>query len=190
VNIVKPFPVFHIEKGFASNKQELIGSLSTISYGEQPWIANGWLGQLISNDVVVLGRWKEKDDLWLFLPEHPSDLLKIKNCNEFLAISYQYEVQLVLDKNLTWEKTDFHASDAVRVDIGNGMSMIRPIDNTEKEASLIENGWDHEHCELCWEKIGYGGQASGFYSSEKNWVCENCYENYVKTHSLDFIPDP
>jgi hypothetical protein len=55
-------------------------------------------------------------------------------------------------------------------------------------AELVESGWDHEHCAICWETLGPGGQAEGYVSGQRTWVCERCYLNFVERRSLDFIP--
>ena len=47
---------------------------------------------------------------------------------------------------------------------------------------------DHDHCAICWEAIAQGGE--GYVSDGTAWVCNQCYESFVRTKSLDFIPKP
>ena len=47
-----------------------------------------------------------------------------------------------------------------------------PVDEDETE---------HDHCEFCWQKIGYGNDAikEGYVSSDNyRWVCENCFSDF------------
>ena len=37
--------------------------------------------------------------------------------------------------------------------------------------------WDHEHCELCGEKIGWGGLPGGYAAADEyRWLCPVCWE--------------
>jgi hypothetical protein len=49
--------------------------------------------------------------------------------------------------------------------------------------------WDHEHCEICWEKIAVYAQPFGFRDQQDAWVCEACYRWFVKPMSFDFLRD-
>jgi hypothetical protein len=53
---------------------------------------------------------------------------------------------------------------------------------------LVKAGWDHEHCAICWQTLGLGGQPEAYVSDHGTWVCEQCYVNFVERRSLDFIP--
>jgi hypothetical protein len=47
---------------------------------------------------------------------------------------------------------------------------------------LIENGWDHDHCEFCWVTIDAnhreGAETEG-YTNGIYWICSECYQRYI-----------
>jgi hypothetical protein len=51
--------------------------------------------------------------------------------------------------------------------------------------SVIQNGWDHAHCELCSGHVIAG--EYGYVDLGEHWVCEACYDKYVARHDLSFI---
>ena len=63
----------------------------------------------------------------------------------------------------------------------DGMSEQTPI----SAAGVIPAGWDHEHCELCWEHIEPGDV--GHVDPGEHWVCKSCYTQYVSAHDLSFL---
>jgi hypothetical protein len=59
---------------------------------------------------------------------------------------------------------------------------------------LIENGWDHDHCEFCSVKIDAhpreGVETEG-YTDGIYWICSECYRKYIvegKEQKSIFIP--
>jgi hypothetical protein len=64
---------------------------------------------------------------------------------------------------------------------------IRPAGAAPQGGELIPGGWDHEHCSICWETIGGGGQVAGFVSGEDDWVCGECHRHFVAPRSLAFV---
>lgn len=98
-------------------------------------------------------------------------------------------------------------TDAIRVQGPTGV-WLRPVTDTDeglprrarafpgdagpagggtRGAQVVKAGWDHEHCAICWETLGPGGQPEGYVISQRIWVCERCYVNFVERRSLDFI---
>jgi hypothetical protein len=57
-----------------------------------------------------------------------------------------------------------------------------PIDGVRVPA-----GWDHEHCSICWEKIGAGGQTVGYVDQSNEWVCQACHKNFIEPGSIGFV---
>ncbi len=52
---------------------------------------------------------------------------------------------------------------------------------------IVSGGWEHEHCRICWEKIGQGGAPTGFLSEDDEWACTRCYQEYVLPKSVGFV---
>ena len=55
----------------------------------------------------------------------------------------------------------------------------------EKYFDLIENGWTHDHCEICNEQIT--DDDSAYQSEENDWVCENCHDIFLKPNNIDEV---
>jgi hypothetical protein len=79
------------------------------------------------------------------------------------------DVAMVLDGELAWKRITFQAKDAVefRDPKAPGHTVQEPVgqnDGLPEGATFLrikKDGWDHEHCKLCWEKIGHGGCEHG-----------------------------
>jgi hypothetical protein len=54
---------------------------------------------------------------------------------------------------------------------------------------IIKSGWDHKHCAICFATIGHGGESTVYYNQFDEWVCGECYINYIQRHDLSFIPE-
>jgi len=43
-------------------------------------------------------------------------------------------------------------------------------------------GWKHDKCEFCWTRFapdrGEGFATEGFYTEDRRWICESCYEDF------------
>lgn len=95
------------------------------------------------------------------------------------------QLALAQNKRREWEKHRFIPLDAVEVSLGGAAQLLRPLQVEEDGGntdSLVQKGWDHEHCALCWQRISaYAGDQATGYSSDDEWICEACYERYIKS---------
>jgi hypothetical protein len=84
-----------------------------------------------------------------FLLDDPirEGLLRAGGSYPYLEGYWGERAELVLDEDQTWREADY-----------------RPRDTTRIGGGVIPGGWHHEHCSICWERIGVGGQPSGFVS--------------------------
>lgn len=52
---------------------------------------------------------------------------------------------------------------------------------------LIEDGWTHDHCEICFttisNKAGYG-ETEGYVTENDDWICEECYSLFIKPDAV------
>jgi hypothetical protein len=102
--------------------------------------------------------------------------------------------KLVFDTSRDWQWTQFVPSPQFLIPGPNGTWLgrqLRPDDDPlPDDAEIIPDGHDHEHCRICWEKIGWGGQPAGYRSDaepQDDWICQSCHDNYVAKRSLEFI---
>ena len=103
-----------------------------------------------------------------------------------------WQAELVLDRARAWHRETFRPVDAVqyisyRAD-GRRTECWTKATAEREGGTLIPGGWDHEHCELCYEKIGHGGVAEGWTDGQGNWLCESCHDTRVVPRSIEFIP--
>jgi len=125
-----------------------------------------------------------------------------------------FNVWMVMDPEWGWKKVRFHAVDAVaenyeapdvsivdgrevrkwtkleRADKKGHESRYYPAQDqgsTGHSAQEVSGGWDHEHCDLCKTHINAG--VFGYRDPDDRWMCESCYEKYVKPRDLSFVDE-
>lgn len=124
-------------------------------------------------------------------------------------------VWMVLDKQWGWQHARFQAVDAVaetyqakdvsmvdgrevktwtksqRADKHTSTERYAPAADQASLSSgaqqVIPGGWDHEHCHLCRGHIDHGD--FGYRDQDELWMCENCYDKYVKSRDLSFVDE-
>lgn len=162
-------------------------------------IKAGSIGYLVAeNGLCVEGKFYQFDENTrraVFKPKESSqlNLLKINKTYPYLDGYWGERVALVLDTSRNWNKELFKPQDAVAYRSGDKTIVIKvgqPVDDipVEGEGRIIKGGWDHEHCAICWESIDED-HPNGYKDQNNEWVCENCYSNYVKPRRLGFIDD-
>jgi hypothetical protein len=53
-----------------------------------------------------------------------------------------------------------------------------------KYTELIEDGWSHDHCEICWwslHELENSDSGEGYTNDGRSWLCTECYEQSVVT---------
>jgi len=153
------------------------------------WIASDRDGCLVlPSERVLWGRFRDVEPetrrcSFELRDELPAEPLEVGHAYPYLDGYWGERAELVLDRARAWRREAFVARPATRV--GNA---IRRSTSADDPRSVLVDGWDHEHCAICGEKIGTGGVAEGFRSShEETWLCEACH-SHVVARSLDFIP--
>ena len=94
--------------------------------------------------------------------------------------------EFVEDASVPWRLAEFKPRDAWKVPFGVGHTLAPyetysdPVTRPER-CELVPSGWDHEHCELCWEKIMEEphGQPEGYTDGTHRWICIACFERFV-----------
>ena len=89
------------------------------------------------------------------------------------------QLALVEDRSRTWVLREFEPSPAVEHSV-EGARVLGKAGAPQAGARIIEDGWDHEHCELCWSKISrLPGDSPNGYTDGDKWLCVTCYTQYI-----------
>jgi hypothetical protein len=117
--------------------------------------------------------------------------LKNNQLTYFGATYDRRHITLVLDSEIQWEKIDFQPYKALAEHFTDQdgkrlrkLSAYTEGDQIPDGAWLVEEGWDHEHCVFCWDKIDneHFGYRSHHDVYENEWVCQWCYSHAVSKH--------
>jgi hypothetical protein len=158
------------------------------------WIGEGWIGYIcIGEGRFIRGRFREIDSKANTCSFYPDDATEIAGLRP--NVSYPYldgywgeRAELVLDERRNWQRRAFEPSDAVRYQAPGGASMVtKSSAEAPPGGETVDGGWDHEHCDICWETINVYDQPAGYFSPPRTWICDRCYTSYVIPRSLAFI---
>jgi hypothetical protein len=141
----------------ANASGEAVGAVTSTTFGKETWVGEGFLGYLMSTECLIYGRWHRRGDSWGFVPDQKDIVGTLSPDSEWQVI------------DCYWGERTALVLDSKRIWIKTGYK-----------------GQDHDHCAICWESIGAGGE--GYVDDGATWVCDQCYDSYVKTKSLGFIP--
>jgi hypothetical protein len=155
------------------------------------WIGVGHIVALVLGDRFIWGKWRDGGQSGgsaSIRLDNPTDAggLRAGMAYPFIDSYWGDRAELVLDSSTSWLRSVFAPVDAVSVTHPGG-SLITKVGPDDVSGQILAGAWDHEHCEVCYQKIGTGGQAAGWANSEKKWVCESCYVAYVAARSLEFV---
>jgi hypothetical protein len=180
------FPAYHATDRTGRDPTGVLGTLTRTSHGREDWVDDGWIGFLLSGEELFAGRWNRQGDLWRFVPENPESLDRIRARSDWCVLDgyWGQRAEIVLDRSCRWSRHRFQPADAIR----HGAWVVEATDAPADDEELVKDGWDHEHCAICWETIGPGGQPDGYVAESRLWLCTHCYESFVERRSLDFIP--
>jgi hypothetical protein len=163
-------------------------------YDSSPWIGEGWIGCLyLGAGHFVWGRFRDvnaTERICAFYPDQAAEMVELKPGTRypFLDGYWGERAQLVLKEGQHWERLHFQPSDMIRFSVdGGGWMGARYSEDSPVGGDVVTGGWDHEHCGICWKKIGYDGEPNGFFSKPDKWVCEECYTSFVTPRSIAFI---
>ena len=49
---------------------------------------------------------------------------------------------------------------------------------------LVDDAWDHDHCEFCWATVSsepsWGGYSSAYTDTDGYWICPICFERIIQ----------
>ena len=98
---------------------------------------------------------------------------------------------MIFSKNKEWDRQKFSKKDGYEFDF-LGKKMIskdkkKPGFATGGDGNVQEGGWNHEHCEICEATISEYVNIFGYVSNDGKWVCEKCYQIFIKPINISFI---
>jgi hypothetical protein len=156
----------------------------SISFDEPRWIGERWIACImLSPGRFIWGRFASistEDRTAKFILDNKKEvsLFQIGSEYEYLDGYWGERAELVFDSSHKWEKTEFVPRDELR-HLANGTTEVVP------------DGWDHEHCRICWESISQvDEQKYGYKDQNDKWLCDQCFHSYVEQKKIDFITEP
>lgn len=100
-----------------------------------------------------------------------------------------------------WQRVHFTAQDAA-LETENGVRVRRPDGSGDGAATsrrmrvydadqaapsgVMPGGWDHEHCEICWEHID-AENPIGYVDDDEDWLCEKCHSKWAARQDIGFV---
>ena len=172
----KALPQFTILKAvFRIRVTAFVGSFSSMQYA-----TNGIAYLLIPPDKFIKGKISDLQveksrAIFTLIDSAARKMLQRGASYTYFDGYWGYRAQLVLDRSRILQRAPFRPSDTQR----------RKWDGT---LEVVKGGWDHEHCEICLERISEDENPFGYVDQNDKWICETCYEKYVVPGSLGFIP--
>jgi hypothetical protein len=158
-----------------------------------------WIGERLPGDVLlpggrfVAGRFVNVDLGSLtasFVPTASGEVALLQAGERYRRFDGYWgeRAALVLDRNRQWKERAFEPVDAVAYErAGDALVGNATNQNLPEGGTLVKGGWDHEHCDICWEKISPHTDPIAVFSEPDHWICRKCYEKFVIPRSLDFI---
>ncbi len=92
------------------------------------------------------------------------------------------QLEIAQDDSRPWQKQSFIPKDLILFSIEGGRLGRQAVEGevVGEEETRVKDGWDHEHCFLCWRTISANeGEPNEGYTDGTIWLCETCYQTYV-----------
>ena len=126
---------------------------------------------------------ERKLDVLVFITFNTQDSPLISgNKYDFIPLWVPNQLALAQDNDRQWHKQTFAPKDMITIKLKDGGVIGRAIEEGDDttQNNIIKDGWDHEHCGLCWETISsYQECQSVAYTDGKDWLCQSCYNRYI-----------
>ena len=118
-----------------------------------------------------------------------------QNKNTYVTLPNRgdYEVQTLLEiikylRQLAWTYKLWAQTPALIDKSGNSSRPYVGQNFDPKYFDLVEDGWTHDHCEICSQPIsnidGYGDR-DGYKADNGEWICKNCYDLFIKPADIE-----
>ena len=87
-----------------------------------------------------------------------------------------------------WHKETWRPSPALIQKDGGSCSQYLGQKFDPEKSDLIEVGWDHDHCEICWWTLHEAedeAQGVGYRNEGRSWLCTECFERFVRDDTMN-----
>jgi len=120
----------------------------------------------------------------------PTKMRKTKDKKTYVTIPNKGDYELdsllrIIDylRQLTWRYKQWLPSPALIDKSGGSSQQYVGQKFDSKYFDLIEDGWTHDHCEICFATISnkpdYGG-SDGYVAENSDWVCRECFALFIQ----------
>jgi hypothetical protein len=132
----------------------------------------------------------------------PTDIAETELLSKSLPYVGSYDarhIELAFNPDFKWEEIRFSEQKSIQCKVigTDGLAYRKWIKYEEgaeipEGSTIVENGWNHEHCAFCWRHIDPGdiGYASRHEYWKHEWACLWCYTHIVTPHDLRPIFTP
>ena len=141
----------------------------------------GWIVTIVAENEFIKGKFLEIHSESFQASIESSNLesqnyLRVYRTYPLLDGYWGGLAELVLNPSMVWKKMKFESHDT---------NTYYPDGRVE----FVKDGWDHEHCQICFQNISTfeEGEHFGYVNQNDDWLCESCYQKYVASKSLSFI---
>jgi hypothetical protein len=110
--------------------------------------------------------------------------LQIGRKYTFRPLWAPWQLEIARSNPEQWRRKYFKPSDMLAFRNKDGSVIGRKMDETEASDNgfVVPEGWEHEHCSLCWKTISEAEPDEHFgYVNNSDWVCQECYDKYINS---------
>ena len=145
------------------------------------WVGEGYSAYLfICDKEVIKGEFQDVNEISgsvkFISTGSASNNVRKNEAYPFFDGYWGQRASLIFNSSLHWEKNYFKLRDTIK-------------HKDDGSTELVKDGWDHEHCFICWATIDLYQNTAYINSNEDDIVCLGCFENYISKKSIDFITD-
>lgn len=93
------------------------------------------------------------------------------------------EESIAYSRSSAWQETKWRPRPALVHRDGGRVSLYTGQGYDPDKIDLVEDGWNHDHCQICWWDLHEADDAEhGIgYSDGEGWLCSECYNKFIVT---------
>ncbi|NDC39552.1 MAG: hypothetical protein EBZ48_16190 [Proteobacteria bacterium] len=83
----------------------------------------------------------------------------------------------------TWHRETWKPTAALVHKKGGTVSQYRGQKFDPDKIDLVERGWTHDHCEICWWTLRESDDADdgeGYHNETNGWICSECFQQFIE----------